>query len=98
MRAAWPPGSNVMEVRRKPLGCSKISRREWHWKRRLEKRKQPMRVLLTGGSGLLGSEFLRQAPPAWDIAVAVHRNSPLTRTGARQSSVPLDITNREQVK
>jgi len=57
-----------------------------------------MRVLLTGGSGLLGSEFLRQAPPGWDIAVAVHRNSPLTRTGPRQSTVPLDITNREQVK
>jgi dTDP-4-dehydrorhamnose reductase len=57
-----------------------------------------MRVLLTGGSGLLGSEFLRQAPPGWDIAVAVHRNSPLTRTGPLQSSVPLDITNREQVK
>jgi dTDP-4-dehydrorhamnose reductase len=57
-----------------------------------------MRVLLTGGSGLLGSEFLRQAPPGWDIAVAVHRNSPLTRTGPHQSAVPLDITNREQVK
>lgn len=57
-----------------------------------------MRVLLTGGSGLLGSEFLRQAPPAWDITVAVHRNSPVTHMGPRQSSVPLDITNREQVK
>ncbi len=57
-----------------------------------------MRVLLTGGSGLLGSEFLRQAPPGWDIAIAVHRNSPLSRTGPRQSAVPLDITDREQVK
>jgi dTDP-4-dehydrorhamnose reductase len=56
-----------------------------------------MRILLTGGSGLLGSEFLRQAPPGWDIAIAVHRNSPLTRTGPHQSAVPLDITNREQV-
>jgi dTDP-4-dehydrorhamnose reductase len=57
-----------------------------------------MRVLLTGGSGLFGSEFLRQAPPDWDIAIAAHRNSLPTSTGARLFTVPMDITNREQVK
>jgi len=57
-----------------------------------------MRLLLTGGSGLLGSEFLRQAPPGWPISIAVHRHAPLARFGPCQSPVPLDITNRRQVE
>ncbi len=57
-----------------------------------------MNVLVTGGSGLLGWEFLRQAPAGWHIAVAIHRNSDLTLTSPRQLTVPLDITDRSQVK
>jgi len=57
-----------------------------------------MRILLTGGSGLMGSEFLREAPAEWDITVAVHRNPAEALTGSRQKLVPMDITNRQQVQ
>ena len=57
-----------------------------------------MRVLLTGGSSLLGWAFLKQAPAEWEIVVALHHNQDLPSSCRPARIAALDITRRDQVK
>jgi len=57
-----------------------------------------MNLLLTGGSGLIGWEFLKHAPRHWNIAVAVHRNDDLPLSSPCHRAVRLDITDRNAVE
>ncbi len=56
-----------------------------------------MRVLLTGGTGLLGLDLLRRMPPEWDLFVTLHNERNLPVTGKKTLPVPLDLGNRRQV-
>lgn len=57
-----------------------------------------MKLLLTGGSSLLGAEFLRHAPADWEIVTTVHRNRCIPAYGPNRRVVNLDVANREAVQ
>lgn len=56
-----------------------------------------MRLLLTGGTGLLGFDLLQRMPPHWDVVVTLHRNQALPRRGSNITTVALDLTDRQRV-
>ncbi len=56
-----------------------------------------MRVLLTGGTGLLGWSLLRQMPEDWQVYVATHRNPHLPRLGPNIHPIHLDLTVEEEI-
>jgi|Deesub1362A_J573_1020465.scaffolds.fasta_scaffold03335_4 dTDP-4-dehydrorhamnose reductase len=56
-----------------------------------------MRVLLTGGTGLLGWTLLQKMPPEWEVVVAVHRNH-IPPLGAHIRPILMDLTSRQQVR
>jgi dTDP-4-dehydrorhamnose reductase len=53
------------------------------------------RVLITGGTGLLGHALLQSAPEGWDVAATFHRQLP--SPGSRHPFRPLDIMDDEAV-
>lgn len=52
-----------------------------------------MRVLITGGAGLLGSELVRCAPAGTEVHVTVHRSPVPTDVAAAVVAHPVDLTD-----
>lgn len=59
---------------------------------------QLMRVLLTGGTGLIGWTLLRQIPMNWDVFATLHQNLSLLQLDAPVKTIRLDLTSRQQVR
>ncbi len=57
-----------------------------------------LKVLITGGTGLLGWQLLLGIPSHWEVAVALCRNQQLPLFNPRVRTVKLDVRDREQVK
>lgn len=57
-----------------------------------------MRLLVTGGSGFLGSELVRQARAAGWQAVGTHHAHPGDGPGGQPGTVPLDATDPDAVE
>jgi len=52
-----------------------------------------MKILLTGGTGLLGSSILRVAPDGWRITATYFKNNP-----AKNNFISLDLSDPNQIK
>jgi dTDP-4-dehydrorhamnose reductase len=50
-----------------------------------------MRVLVTGGSGLIGWSLIQRLPAHWQVFATVHQNTRLALLGARITCVPIDL-------
>jgi len=56
---------------------------------------KPIRVLITGGTGLLGKALLETAPAGWEVVATFHQNPPPPEW--RHRFLPLELRNPESV-
>jgi dTDP-4-dehydrorhamnose reductase len=57
-----------------------------------------VKLLLTGALGLLGLELLRQVPAGWQVTATLHNHLDPPSVRGNVRAIPLDITDREQVR
>lgn len=64
----------------------------------MQKAVEPMRVLLTGGTGLLGWTLLQRMPADWQIFVTTHKNPNLPSLGAHVETLNVDLRSQQQIQ